>query len=40
MCRELLSDLLGDIGIIYSKHNLYNVKTYIVNKNDRSVKTQ
>ena len=35
MFRELLYDLSVDIGIIYSKHNLYNVKTDIVNKNDR-----
>lgn len=40
MFRELLYDLSGDIGIIYSKHNLYNVKIDIVNKNDRIVKTQ
>lgn len=36
--RELLYDLLEDIGIIYSKHNLYNVRIDVVNKNNRIVK--
>lgn len=38
--RELLYDLLEDIGIYYSKHNLYNVRIDVVNKNDRIVKTR